>query len=142
VNNAVQLRLWPAPRIGGLTTDPDEAALGEPFLYQAGPGVWPVGHWSLIPKLGYDGWWFAHWWCGPGTRRWPGTDSELPDDAARPLARAVGFITAGPEREAYAVQDVVARDGDVIQTFPISHARAFPVVLAEAAPAGRIGGRP
>jgi hypothetical protein len=56
----------------GLLTDPDQAGHWEPFTYEAEPGVWPVAKWELTPKLATNGWWFPHWWLGPGSRWWQG----------------------------------------------------------------------
>ena len=97
-----QLPLWPAERVCRLLTDLDEAKLNEPWVVEAEPGAWVVGHWSLIPKLGADGWWFPHWWCGPGTRRWRGSDGDIPGDAARfPTISAAAEALAGDEAAAY-----------------------------------------
>jgi hypothetical protein len=96
-----QLKLWPAERVCGLLTDLDEAKLYEPWVVEAEPGAWVVGHWSLIPKPSADGWWFPHWWCGPGTRTWRGTDGDIPADAAR-------FPTISAAAEALAADEAAA----------------------------------
>ena len=54
-----------------MNTDPEKGAPGEPFAFELEPGVWLLGKWELILKLGpTEGWWFPFWWEGPGTRCW------------------------------------------------------------------------
>jgi hypothetical protein len=77
---------------------PDDPAVGldEPWLLQDG-GQFVVGRWSLTPKLATDGWWFAHFWDGPGSRIWRGSLGGVPEEAAR-------FAAAGDAEAAYKME--------------------------------------
>ena len=79
-----------------MNTDPDKAALDEPFAFEEAPGVWLAGRWDLIPKLGpTEGWWFPFWWEGPGTRCWRHAGDRAPESAARfPSPAAVAALAA------------------------------------------------
>jgi hypothetical protein len=105
-----QLAFWPAeavaPRTRGLLISGDHADLQEPFLFEPVPGVWVAAQWKLTPKLATDGWWFPHWWNGPRSRRWTGTDGDVPEEAAR-------FPTA-----AAAVRDLAIDQLESLAEFP------------------------
>jgi len=99
--SAEQLALWSAARIGGMTTDPDEAALGEPFLLEVGPDAWVIVQWELTAKIDTAGTWFPFFWNGPSVPywRWTGSHGDLPDEAAR-------FVSAEAAAEALAAYQV------------------------------------
>jgi hypothetical protein len=79
-----------------LPSDPDTASLNEPFAFEVTPGSWCVVKWLLTPKMDTSGWWFPHWWCGPGSRTWTGTAGERPAMAARfPSVEAASKALAG-----------------------------------------------
>ena len=80
----------------GLLTDPDQAGLWEPFTYEAEPGVWLVAKWELTAKLATNGWWFSHWWLGPGSRWWQGAaGNDLPPESAARFPSAEAAAAAG-----------------------------------------------
>jgi hypothetical protein len=57
--------------------------------------------WDLTPKLATNGWWFAHWWNGPGSKRWTATPDGVPPASAawfRDLASAVAALEADGRR--------------------------------------------
>jgi hypothetical protein len=118
---AGQLEFWPArqvaERVGGLITGPDHAELWEAFTCDAGPGVWLVAQWVLTPKQETNGWWFTHWWEGPGTRTWRGTaDGYPPASAARFPTAAVAAETLALDEIAFLAGTTCWRHGRCIVT--------------------------